>query len=757
MNQLRGIGRVLFIGCIALIYSISTVPSAWAMPTEEMSEEGSSKRIVIVSASGDVEIAVDVVERTISSATIRHVYKDVYGGFSLEIDEKDINRLSDLSVIQRVDDIAHYQPSLEGSILLLGRANSTRSDSGSSNGLTGKGVKVGVIDTGVDYKHPDLRNNYKGGYDIIDEDDDPMETKMSQGPPTLHGTHVAGIIAANGRIKGVAPEAEIYAYRALGPGGQGTTEQVLEAIEKAVADEVDVINLSLGNTVNGPDWPTSLALDRVAEKGVVAVASSGNSGPNMWTVGSPGTSSKAISVGASLPPVEFPYLTVKQDKDKRIELIPLAGSNPWTLKRELELVDMGHGLIGDYKDKQVKGKLVLVKRGRSTFADKMSTAKKAGAAGILVYNHLDGDFTGGTLEPIDLIGGSVSKEVGEELVALIHESKKPVHVQTKFEQKQDLIAGFSSRGPVTETWEMKPDLVAPGVAIQSTVPNGYFALNGTSMASPHVAGAAALLIQKHPDWTPEQIKAALMNSTKRLKNEQGVEYLPHEQGAGRLQVDKALEATTLVYPSSLTFGAWSGKAAQTRRTLSVTIENTSDQENRFTIDPPIGELDGVNWESVEDVTIPPMQKREVTLTAEINPALLQNGLHTGHVKIKGDGSEVNLPYMLFMEEPNYPRVMAFQFAHSDKAHGYYYEYYLPGGAEESGVALYDPDTFEFKAHLVKNEKSARGMVSGELDHLTVEPGRYKALIYAKNEGKEDTIESFIDIGEEWLPPVKKER
>lgn len=246
---------------------------------------------------------------------------------------------------------------------------------------------------------------------------------MSQGPPTLHGTHVAGIIAANGRIKGVAPEAEIYAYRALGPGGQGTTEQVLEAIEKAVADEVDVINLSLGNTVNGPDWPTSLALDRVAEKGVVAVASSGNSGPNMWTVGSPGTSSKAISVGASLPPVEFPYLTVKQDKDKRIELIPLAGSNPWTLKRELELVDMGHGLIGDYKDKQVKGKLVLVKRGRSTFADKMSTAKKAGAAGILVYNHLDGDFTGGTLEPIDLIGGSVSKEVGEELVALIHESK----------------------------------------------------------------------------------------------------------------------------------------------------------------------------------------------------------------------------------------------------------------------------------------------------------------------------------------------
>lgn len=755
MSQLNGFRRVLLIGCFVLIYLTSTIPNAWAMPIEEVDEEGASKRIVIVSASGDVETAVDVVERTISTATVRSVYKDVYGGFSLEIQEKDIARLNDLSVIKRVDDVAHYQPSLEGSIPFVGAGDQlARSEAATGEQVTGKGVKVGVIDTGVDYKHPDLRNNFKGGYDIIDEDEDPMETKMSQGPPTLHGTHVAGIIAANGRIKGVAPEADIYAYRALGPGGQGTTEQVLEAIEKAVADEVDVINLSLGNTVNGPDWPTSLALDRVVEKGVVAVTSSGNSGPNMWTVGSPGTSSKAISVGASLPPVEFPYLTVNNDRDMRIELIPLAGSKPWTLKRQLEIVDVGHGLVADYKDREVKGKLVLVKRGRSTFADKMSTAKKAGAAGILVYNHLEGAFTGGTLEPIDLVGGSVSKEVGEELVALIQSSKKPVEVQTKFEQKQDLIASFSSRGPVTETWEMKPDLVAPGVAIQSTVPNGYFALNGTSMASPHVAGAAALLIQKHPEWTPEQVKAALMNSTKRLKNEQGMEYLPHEQGAGRLQVDKALEAKTLVYPSSLTFGAWSNNAAQTSKTLSITIENTSDRVNSYTIDPPIGELDGVNWESVEDVTVAPNKKQEIRLTAEINPALLQNGLHTGHVKIKGEGSVINVPYMLFMEEPNYPRVMAFQFAHSDKAHGYYYEYYLPGGAEESGVALYDPDTFEFKAHLVKNGQSSRGMVSGELDQVTVKPGRYKALIYAKNEGEEDTIESFIDIGEEWLPPPR---
>ena len=88
-------------------------------------------------------------------------------------------------------------------------------------------VVIGIIDTGIDYTHPDLQRNYKGGKDLVDSDEDPMETKNMGGLDTIHGTHVAGIIAANGKMVGVAPEAEIYAYRALGPGGAGDTEQVL--------------------------------------------------------------------------------------------------------------------------------------------------------------------------------------------------------------------------------------------------------------------------------------------------------------------------------------------------------------------------------------------------------------------------------------------------------------------------------------------------------------------------------------------------
>src|SRR5699024_11478445 len=96
----------------------------------------------------------------------------------------------------------------------------------------------------------DLNANVKGWYDLVDLDDDPFETRPEEGIPTSHGTHVSGIIAANGELKGVAPNANLYAYRALGSGGQGTSIQVIAALEQAVKDDVDIINLSLGNSIN---------------------------------------------------------------------------------------------------------------------------------------------------------------------------------------------------------------------------------------------------------------------------------------------------------------------------------------------------------------------------------------------------------------------------------------------------------------------------------------------------------------------------
>src|SRR5699024_9149236 len=167
---------------------------------------------------------------------------------------------------------------------------------------TGTGIKVGVVDTGIDYEHPDLTRNYQGGFDTVDLDEEPMETKPEEGVPTMHGSHVAGTIAANGDLKGVAPDAALYGYRALGPGGSGTSVQVIAALEEAVKEGVDIINLSLGNDVNGPDYPTSLAVNKAIEKGVAVVIANGNAGPDNWTVGAPATSTKALGVGAATNP-----------------------------------------------------------------------------------------------------------------------------------------------------------------------------------------------------------------------------------------------------------------------------------------------------------------------------------------------------------------------------------------------------------------------------------------------------------------------
>ncbi|MDT8860437.1 S8 family serine peptidase [Alkalihalobacillus sp. MEB130] len=661
--------------------------------------------------------------------------------------------LQQFQEIERVDKVVDYEANLDASVPFVGADDIRGKLDPSGEYLTGKGIKVAVIDTGVDYTHPDLKKNYKGGYDVVDYDRDPMETVISQGPPTLHGTHVAGIIAANGKVKGVAPEADIYAYRALGPGGQGTTEQVIEAIEKAIEDEVDILNLSLGNTVNGPDWPTSVALDKAVEEGIVAVTSNGNSGPNMWTVGSPGTSTKAISVGASAPPIKTPFVTLA-GQDKEISLYPIGGTLPWALKRDYELVEVGHGLEEEWGEVDANGKIAIVKRGMIPFSEKAKLALDNGAKALLIYNNLQGSFVGAVEQGMKLPVVSISKEDGEWLVEQLEGSKDRQYARTIYRNEEDFIAPFSSRGPVTQTWEVKPDLVAPGVSIDSTVPKGYLGLNGTSMSAPHVAGAAALVKQAHPDWNPEQIKAALMNTAKKLINDEGEPYYPYEQGAGRLQVDKAIEAKTLAYPGAVTFGKWTKSDPREKREITFTIENHDNHTRTYHVKPPFELPDGLQWQVPFATEIKPGEKKEVTVQLDMFPAVLAEGIHHGDIVIEGGPDPISIPYVFFIEEPNYPRAMAFNFGHGDRPGEYRYELYLPGGAEEMGIAVYDPDTFQFVKFLDFKEDVGRGMVGKEWENLDLPDGTYKALVFAKKDGREDTIETNITIGAT-LPEEKK--
>lgn len=716
-----------------LVFSLQTTTSARSLETPPIPKE----RIAIVvldhpQSPQDIQQLI----KPYKDIHLRHVFQEAIYGFSVEGNPESIEKLAQNSKqIISVSPVNQYKAQAEEGVKIIGGEEIRGLFDKNNRRLTGKGVTVGVIDTGVDYTHPDLKRNYAGGRDLVDNDADPMETKIL-GRATVHGTHVAGIIAANGKLKGVAPDAKILAYRALGPGGGGTTENVLAAIEQAIKDKVDIMNLSLGNDINGPDLPISLALNRAVDKGIVAIAASGNSGPNVWTVGSPGTASKAISVGASTPTIEVPFLLIEGIREK-LRIQPLEGSAKWSLDRSYPIVDGGLGTKVELKD--VMGKIVLIKRGKLTFSEKAKNAHEAGAKAVIIYNNLSGGFMGNLEVPMDIPVGSLSKKDGELL-----KSKTNSLARVEVNEEKDLLAEFSSRGPVTETWEVKPDIVAPGVAINSTIPGGYLSLQGTSMAAPHVAGACALIKQAHPEWTPDQIKAALMNTAKPLvKN--GKRYRTYEQGAGRIQVNEAVKATSLVSPSSLRFGKFESEGDIHKAFLHV--ENLSDKSMRYTFDIP-KQADGLKWRFPLAFTLQPGESRDAKLELEVNPVELKGKIHDGYLTIHAGANPIQIPYIYVLEEPNYPRVMGFDFKDGDQEGTYRYEVYLPGGAEEFGIALFNPDDFRFVGFLDTNQNVKKGLVSKVITEDNRPPdGVYLAKVFAKKAGKEDFIETMLVIGE----------
>lgn len=706
-------------------------------------EKNQSKKFIIEVEDQEV---LKKIKANYPNVKLDKVFDTVLQGASIVGTEEDIEKIKRQPGIKEVHHTSTYKVELDQSVPFIGGMLLRGEFDEKGRRLTGKGVKVGVIDTGIDYTHGDLQRNYQGGFDLVDEDEDPMETVKSQGEATLHGSHVAGIIGANGKYLGVAPDAEIFAYRALGPGGVGTSDQVIAAIEKAVEDGMDIINLSLGSSVNGPDYPTSMALDKAVEKGVIAVTSNGNSGPGLWTVGSPGTSEKAISVGASTPPLEIPVLELELVPNKTFILQPLQGSVPWNLTKSHKIVFGGLGYPTEFPD--VKDKIVLIERGEISFTEKVNNAYKKGAKAVLIFNNEEGAFSGGLEEAITIPVVALTREDG----LFIKDELEKGHewAATKMRKVQDQLANFSSRGPVTHTWGIKPDVVAPGVKIKSTIPNGYISLQGTSMAAPHVAGAAALIKQAHPDWNPEQVKAALMNTAKPIFDDVGRMYNPYEQGAGRIQVEKAVDAKVLAYPGSLALGSIVPNSGMIEKSVKITLENKSSQTEKISFATP-NLKEGVHWRLPLSFSLKPLEKRIVTVAVTVDSNKITDGIHYGNVKVESSSDdEILLPYLFVVGDADHPRVMGFSFEKESGADDVYkYELYLPEGAEELGVALFDPLTLTYVGHLVQERNVNRGLLEAELkrDDIPFADGDYICIVYAIQNGKEGVQQSRITIGE----------
>ncbi len=457
-------------------------------------------------------------------------------------------------------------------------------------GVTGKGVKVAVLDTGIDYNHPDLTDAYKGyrakvgtdpksvnidsvkGWDFIDNDADPMETTYADwalaGKPgagdgsdyyTEHGTHVSGTIVGQGKkiseyaTTGIAPGAELYVYRVLGPGGGGPSDGIIAAIDKAVTDGMDVLNLSLGANYNDPLFPTSIAINNAVLNGVTAVVAAGNAGNGLYTLGSPGNASLALTVGASNVPNDIATMkgTIAEAGADLHLMAKGFSDNIATLQEQTyPIVDVGLGQEANYTgaNKRVGGKVVLIQRGNNTINDKILQAKNRGAVAVLIYNnnpsegHLPFNLgSGANFIPSFSLTNAEGLLVAQKVAAGSNQFSFSDlgHITTV----GDVLADFSSRGPSRVTYEIKPEVTAPGVNVLSTVPAfvndhdnpgnyqfAYSSLSGTSMATPATAGVAALLLQSKPDLQPEDVKAILMNTADPLSQP----YSVFEVGAGRI-------------------------------------------------------------------------------------------------------------------------------------------------------------------------------------------------------------------------------
>ncbi len=419
-------------------YEISSLKNEREQFKEDALEELGKSEVVEISGTGSVIAGYAAEDVGTDELQVLEEYQDAFNGMVLNITQGEAEKIKNISGVKAVYPNYKVDISLSESVPLINAndvwqldANGNNCTASGQQCLTGKGITIGIIDTGVDYTHEDLGGcfgtNCKvvSGYDFVNNDEDPMDDMG-------HGTHVAATAAGDGALKGVAPDAKIYAYKVLDSGGSGYWNNIISAIERSMdpnqdgnfADHLDIISLSLGGNGN-PDDAISTAIDNAVNAGVVAVIAAGNSGPGESTIGSPGTARKAITVGAT-------------------------------------------------------------------------------------------------------------------------EKNNP-----------DVLAYFSSRGPVKwidsqgdTKYLIKPDVVAPGVNICAAYAHGisiwdsrkclddkHVAISGTSMATPHVAGAAALLLQKHPDWTPDEIKMALRSSADEIS---GGAFNPNLVGYGRINALSAV-------------------------------------------------------------------------------------------------------------------------------------------------------------------------------------------------------------------------
>ncbi|GAC1631210.1 MAG: hypothetical protein NVS4B2_15010 [Chloroflexota bacterium] len=512
-----------------------------------------------------------------------------------------------------------------------------------------------------------------------------------------HGTFTAAIAACDAntrtplgtRISGVAPGAYLMNYNVFPAGSTGPfDDQVIAAIDAALLDAADVANLSLGSAQGTGDVrldPEAAAVQSAVRAGLTVVVAAGNAGPTRQSISSPGDAPDAITVGAvsnshgiySSVSITGPGTVPPALQSVRAR----QGSFAWgRTVGPARLVDVGlgrkpsddpkHPGANDFAGKHVRGRIALIERGNGggtsllLVKTKIANAQTAGAAGVVLYD----DRVEPSLPTVDQAASRlpvslVSQKDGRAILSWRRSHARATLVMrsslSTFEENPGVVTDFSSTGYGAD-YAIKPDLVAPGqdiyAATQSHVRSGdmydatgFTSQSGTSFAAPHVAGAAALVRQRHPTWTALMVKASLLDTARSdvsLPPQSSGPPPVVDVGSGLLDASAAIESAAYLTPTQVSFGQVNPSSATVQRRLSLVLHDAGTGAGPWQV-----RLHPLHGASLLTLTPSSTVNLPVNGEATIGVQLSANqvtaaGEYDGYVEVSGAGVVLHVPYFI---------------------------------------------------------------------------------------------------------------
>ncbi len=670
--------------------------------------------------------AVAELRRAIPEARVSWRYRILLDGFTVSLPAARLPQLVRLGFVRKVYPSLRYTEHLNQSPSVIG-ASQLRAQTGAD----GSGVKIGIVDDGIDQTNPFFNPagySYPSGFpkgDTAFTTPKVIVARAFPGPgsgaggklpldrhASFHGTHVAGIAAGDAGtsapagpdhpavagLSGVAPRAQLGNYRVFNVPlpflneDSAETPEIVKAFEAAVADGMDVINFSGGGPETDPATDAMVpTIENVVRAGVVPVISAGNDRDDfgLGTVGSPGTASDAITVAAVSNTHFFGQeLTVSSPQLSGLTTLPFRPARSgiaksWTTTDQT-LVDITAvtGKNGKPVDRllcgspsspsgsstplapgSLEGKVALVWRGTCSFTSKADRIRAAGGVGMVLVDNRSGDPNP---IPVDLSlpAGTISDLDGERL----HEAMASTGGLARFRivagpnevttNRSDIPTSFSAGGPTDFQHLLKPDISAPGGQILSaTLPEfareSFAVFDGTSMSAPHISGAVALLLERHPGWSPDQVKSALMATAAptyadTARTREAPVLL---EGAGLASLTAADDPQILTSPQSLSFTDLNVNAGAASKQLTVSVSDAGGGAGTWTVAvAPQQATPGATVTVQPSISLAPGGTAIVPVTASASPDAAP-GDDYGFVLLTRGATTRRLPYFFSVTRP----------------------------------------------------------------------------------------------------------